>query len=78
MKEPRPEGGAAGYLPDLETMLAEYYECRGWDADGVPRPETLERLGLGHEVADLPLAGGPVPSAIQGSGLAALLVANDG
>jgi len=56
LKEPRPEGGAAGYLPDLETMLAEYYDYRGWDADGVPRPETLERLGLGSEVADLPRA----------------------
>ena len=56
LKEPRPEGGAAGYLPDLETMLAEYYDYRGWDADGVPRSETLERLGLGREVADLPRA----------------------
>ncbi|MBI2001990.1 MAG: hypothetical protein HYS69_12520, partial [candidate division NC10 bacterium] len=48
-----PEGGAAGYLPDLETMLSEYYDYRGWDVGGIPRPETLERLGLGREAADL-------------------------
>jgi len=54
LKEPRPDGGATGYLPDLETMLHEYYDYRGWDEDGVPRRETLERLGLGREAADLP------------------------
>jgi aldehyde:ferredoxin oxidoreductase len=54
LMEPRPEGGAAGYLPDLETMLAEYYEYRGWDTNGVPRPETLAALGLGPEAAGLP------------------------
>ncbi|MDD5557628.1 MAG: aldehyde ferredoxin oxidoreductase family protein [bacterium] len=42
----RPDGGAAGVLPDLERMRAELYALRGWDADGVPTPETLARLGL--------------------------------
>jgi len=28
-------------------MLPEYYAARGWNADGVPTPETLARLGLG-------------------------------
>jgi aldehyde:ferredoxin oxidoreductase len=28
------------------TMLDEYYEVRGWDSDGVPTPETIEKLGL--------------------------------
>jgi aldehyde:ferredoxin oxidoreductase len=27
-------------------MLPEYYELRGWDENGVPKPELLERLGL--------------------------------
>ena len=27
--------------------LAEYYRLAGWDERGVPRPETVERLGLG-------------------------------
>lgn len=29
---------------DFEAMLDEYYERRGWTADGVPTTETLERL----------------------------------
>ena len=72
LREPRPEGGAAGYLPDLETMLAEYYDYRGWDADGVPRHDTLVQVGLGHEAADLPSAHHPerpvkeVPSGAAG------------
>ncbi|KKL65854.1 hypothetical protein LCGC14_2150810, partial [marine sediment metagenome] len=28
------------------TMLDEYYEERGWDMDGVPTSETIEKLGL--------------------------------
>jgi len=27
-------------------MLDYYYEKRGWDANGIPTPETLARLGL--------------------------------
>jgi len=27
-------------------MLPEYYELRGWDEEGVPRGQTLTRLGL--------------------------------
>ena len=30
-------------------MIDEYYEHHGWDEHGVPRPETLERLGLADE-----------------------------
>jgi len=43
---PRPSGSAQGVLPDLENMLAEYYQLRGWTADGVPGPEKLAELGL--------------------------------
>jgi aldehyde:ferredoxin oxidoreductase len=46
MYTPRPTGGSAGYVPDLETMLREYYAVRGWDDSGVPTPQTLGRLGL--------------------------------
>ena len=31
---------------NLERMLDDYYTARGWDAQGVPLPETLHRLGL--------------------------------
>ncbi len=27
-------------------MLDEYYRLHGWDENGVPTPETLERLGI--------------------------------
>lgn len=43
------EGGAAGYLPDLERMLNEYYQYRGWSRDGIPLPSKLEELGLHQE-----------------------------
>lgn len=49
MKETVPNGPAAGhYISDamLDEMLDEYYTLRGWDSHGVPKPETLERLGL--------------------------------
>jgi len=34
-------------------MLDEYYELHGWDKNGVPSQETLERLGLDHEPSHL-------------------------
>ncbi len=49
MSEPLPDGPAAGHRVSqemLSTMLDEYYSLRGWDEQGRPRPETLERLKL--------------------------------
>jgi aldehyde:ferredoxin oxidoreductase len=49
MKEAIPDGPAAGHLISdqmLNTMLDEYYVSRGWDANGRPIEETLEKLGL--------------------------------
>ncbi len=43
------EGGSAGEMitrKDLERMLDEYYNYRGWTKDGVPKEETLIRLDL--------------------------------
>ena len=31
---------------DLAEQVRAYYRSRGWSDDGVPRPETLERLGI--------------------------------
>ena len=31
---------------DFNAMLDEYYEARGWDANGIPREEKLKELGL--------------------------------
>jgi len=49
MKEAVPNGSAAGHsISDqmLDTMLDEYYAQRGWDHQGKPRRETLEKLEL--------------------------------
>lgn len=46
LNEPAKSGMAKGKVSDLDKMLPEYYELRGWTADGVPTKETLERLGL--------------------------------
>ncbi len=40
------EGFRAGKELPLKEMLREYYEHRGWDADGRPTAETLSRLGI--------------------------------
>jgi aldehyde:ferredoxin oxidoreductase len=42
----RKEGAAADSLPHLGKMLFEYYNLRGWSPEGIPLPETLDRLGL--------------------------------
>lgn len=45
--EPLPDGGQMGYVPDMETLLSEYYAASGWDrATGWPLPEKLRELGL--------------------------------
>jgi aldehyde:ferredoxin oxidoreductase len=46
MKEPAPSGTAKGRVSELDRMLPEYYELRGWTPDGVPTTQTLQRLGL--------------------------------
>ena len=37
---------AAENLPPLESMIEEYYECRGWEKDGKVKKKKLEKLGL--------------------------------
>ena len=45
--QPLTDGGQEGNLPDMETMLAEYYRFSGWDrTSGFPLQEKLEDLGL--------------------------------
>jgi aldehyde:ferredoxin oxidoreductase len=43
---PRDIGMDERSSPPFEPMLKRYYELRGWDEQGNPRPETLQRLGL--------------------------------
>ena len=54
MHEPIPDGPAEGmYCPpeELDAMLDEYYDFRGWDDDGVPTAERLDALDMA-ELAD--------------------------
>jgi aldehyde:ferredoxin oxidoreductase len=49
MREPIPSGPAKGHYISkemLDAMLDEYYALRGWDQQGRPGLETLERLDL--------------------------------
>jgi len=45
-EEPMPDGPAKGSVCHLEEMLEEYYEIRGWSADGIPETEILKKLSL--------------------------------
>ncbi len=45
---PVSDGGIAGSVPDMDRMLADFYEWRGLQADGRPKPGVLEDLGLGY------------------------------
>jgi len=42
-----PEGPGKGQVFEAEPMLDEYYEARGWDKNGIPTKEKLNKLGLG-------------------------------
>lgn len=46
LNEPAPSGTAKGRVCELGTMLREYYQLRGWDSNGIPTRETLQRLNL--------------------------------
>ena len=49
MNEPIPDGPAKGRYcspQDLDQMLDEYYQLRGWTKNGIPRDEKLTELGL--------------------------------
>jgi len=43
---PVKEGTAAGSIPDVERLIAEYYALRGLDERGIPREEKLLELDL--------------------------------
>ena len=45
--KPLKEGGAAGFVPDMPTLLAGAYAEFGWDAQtGYPTPEIVRDLGI--------------------------------
>jgi aldehyde:ferredoxin oxidoreductase len=46
LNEPVAEGPSKGFTAKLPPMLKEYYQFRGWDENGVPRPRKLRELSL--------------------------------
>jgi aldehyde:ferredoxin oxidoreductase len=49
LHEPLPDGPAKGQCigeENLNRMINEYYELRGWDPSGNPKEETLKKYGL--------------------------------
>ncbi|MFH1137437.1 MAG: aldehyde ferredoxin oxidoreductase family protein [Pseudomonadota bacterium] len=46
LRDPLPDGPAAGLVVDLAPLLDAYYRFRGWDPEGRPSPEKLKELGL--------------------------------
>lgn len=46
LQEPAGEGGSAGQVVELDALLKEYYEKRGWTSEGRPTQELLRRLEL--------------------------------
>jgi aldehyde:ferredoxin oxidoreductase len=52
--EPLGDGPVAGYVPDIQGMLAAYYKARHWDEQtGKPSPEKLCELDLNWVVKDI-------------------------
>ena len=46
LTEPHAYGPAKGSVVEMDVLLDDYYQERGWDMDGIPLPGTLDRLGL--------------------------------
>lgn len=49
---PMKEGPTMGSVPDMDLMLNEFYKMRGFNKNGIPRKEILEKLKL-NKLADL-------------------------
>lgn len=58
LKDPMPTGPAKGHVVRLKPMLDEYYELMGWDKKtGLPKRQTLERVGLKDVAKKLKIVG---------------------
>lgn len=53
LQDPVPDGPSRGWVVHLEPMLKEYYRGRGWDDNGVPKPQKLVDLGLADLVKEM-------------------------
>ena len=46
LREELPSGPAKGKVAELQVMLADYYEARGWTAEGDPTDAKFQELRL--------------------------------
>lgn len=46
LEDPIVDGPSKGNVHQLDVLLPQYYEARGWDKEGVPTDEKLEQLGI--------------------------------
>ena len=46
LEEELEEGSSRNRVVQLDEMLDRYYEIRGWDSEGIPTLETLNKLGI--------------------------------
>jgi len=46
LKEAHKDGPSAGVTVNLDAMLPDYYNQRGWSEEGVPTEAKLSELGL--------------------------------
>ena len=54
LKEPMDSGASEGQVVNLNGMIDEYYELRGWEkSSGFPTRKKLEQLGLKEVVNDI-------------------------
>lgn len=40
------DGGTSRHVPDMDLMLKEYYELRGWTPEGIPSKEKIRELEI--------------------------------
>lgn len=54
LKEPMEIGASEGQIVDLNVMIDEYYELRGWEKENdFPTRKKLEQLGLKEPAKDI-------------------------
>jgi aldehyde:ferredoxin oxidoreductase len=46
LNEPLPDGPAKGHVVELDKMLSEFYELRGWSEEGIPTKKKLKELEI--------------------------------
>jgi len=49
LEDPIPEGVSKGHkisVEEMNMMLDDYMNARGWTKDGIPSPEKLKELGI--------------------------------